>query len=78
MIRASGLTKRFGARVALDAVSLDVQAGQALAVIGPNGSGKTTLLRVLSTLGRPDSGSAMSSSNSMATRSKGSPTSSDG
>ncbi len=41
------LTRHFGERAALSAVSLSLPAGQTLAVLGPNGAGKTTLLRVL-------------------------------
>lgn len=42
---------------ALHGVSLDVPAGQSLALLGPNGSGKSTLLKILATLDRPDPGS---------------------
>ncbi len=55
-IRAEGLTRRFGAVMALDRISLCVQAGEAVAVFGPNGAGKTTLLRVIGTLLRPTDG----------------------
>ena len=43
---------------ALDNLSLDVEEGTVLSVLGPNGAGKTTTVRILSTLLRPDSGSA--------------------
>ncbi len=54
---ARSLTRRFGHHVALDAVDLDVRAGEFLTIFGPNGAGKTTLLRTLATLLRPTSGS---------------------
>jgi ABC-2 type transport system ATP-binding protein len=57
-IEASGLRKHFGATVALDGVDLDVPTGTILGLLGPNGAGKTTALRVLTTLTRPESGTA--------------------
>ncbi|MDO4183002.1 MAG: ABC transporter ATP-binding protein [Coriobacteriia bacterium] len=48
-ITTSKLTKRFGDRKAVDAVSLEVPTGAFLSIFGPNGAGKTTLLRILST-----------------------------
>ena len=53
------LTKRYGERTALDDVSLRVPQGSVLALLGHNGAGKTTLVRVLTTLIRPDGGSAL-------------------
>ena len=51
------VVKDYGAgRRALDAVSLDVKAGEFLAVVGPSGSGKTTLLRMINRLSVPDAG----------------------
>jgi ABC-type branched-subunit amino acid transport system ATPase component len=52
----SGVTKRFGGLVALDAVSLGVEPGSITALVGPNGSGKTTLFNIISGLLRPDAG----------------------
>jgi ABC-2 type transport system ATP-binding protein len=57
-ISVQAISKRFGATQALDRVDLSVEEGRVLALLGPNGSGKTTLVRVLTTLLKPDSGTA--------------------
>lgn len=57
-ISISGITKRYGSLTALDNVSFEVGRGELFGLIGPDGSGKTTLFRLLTTLMRPDSGSA--------------------
>ena len=46
-IETSGLTKRFGAQVAVDGVDLAVPRGSVFGFLGPNGSGKTTTIRML-------------------------------
>jgi iron(III) transport system ATP-binding protein len=51
-----GITKRFGARLALDGVTLDVARGQVLCLLGQSGCGKSTTLRIAAGLERPDSG----------------------
>ena len=56
LLEMSGITKRFGATLALDDVSLRVEPGSALALIGENGAGKSTLMKVLSGAHQPDSG----------------------
>lgn len=56
MIQATGLTKLYGAHVALRGVTLEVPAGQVLTILGHNGSGKTTIVRLLATLARPTAG----------------------
>ncbi len=57
-IRTEGLTKRFGTRVAVDHVDLDVRAGQVFGFLGPNGAGKTTTIAMLLGLVRPTEGRA--------------------
>jgi ABC-2 type transport system ATP-binding protein len=57
-VEVLGLSKRYGEHAALEAVSFDVEEGDAVAVLGPNGSGKTTLLRILATLLKPTAGYA--------------------
>jgi branched-chain amino acid transport system ATP-binding protein len=56
LLEVRGLRKRFGGLVAVDAVDLDVHAGEVHAVIGPNGAGKTTLVAQLAGDLRPDAG----------------------
>lgn len=58
-ITVSGVSAAYGAKLALDAVSLSIPAGSHFALLGPNGAGKTTLVNILCTLRRPDSGSAV-------------------
>ncbi len=57
VVRASGLTKYFGSRIAVDRVDLSVPEGMIYGVLGPNGAGKTTTLRMLLGIIEPDSGS---------------------
>jgi ABC-2 type transport system ATP-binding protein len=57
-VRVEGLVKCFGEVRALDGVDLDVQEGTVLGLLGPNGAGKTTMIRILTTLLKPDAGSA--------------------
>ena len=56
MLHAAGLTRRFGERIAVDALSLRVDAGQILGLLGPNGAGKSTTIRMIAGLVTPDSG----------------------
>jgi len=57
-IETTGLVKTFGEKRALDGIDLAVRRGSIYGVLGPNGAGKTTTVRVLSTLLKPDGGSA--------------------
>jgi ABC-2 type transport system ATP-binding protein len=57
-IETSGLVKVFGTTRAVDGVDLAVRAGGIYGFLGPNGAGKTTTIRLLSTLLRPDAGTA--------------------
>ncbi len=57
-VQAEGLVKRYGDVTALDGLSLSVPKGTVLGVLGPNGAGKTTTVRVLTTLLKPDAGTA--------------------
>jgi len=61
LLAASDVSKRFGRRTAVDAVSLDVGAGETLALVGPNGAGKTTLLAILAGALAPSTGSVSGS-----------------
>ncbi|WP_223916004.1 ABC transporter ATP-binding protein [Arthrobacter sp. NicSoilC12] len=54
-----GLAKRFGDKIAVDGISLDVPAGSFYGVVGPNGAGKTTTLSMATGLLRPDFGTAL-------------------
>ncbi|MFM1986716.1 MAG: hypothetical protein RIS18_933 [Actinomycetota bacterium] len=57
-IEANNLVKKYGEVTALDGLSLQVEQGTVFGLLGPNGAGKTTTVRVLTTLLRPDSGTA--------------------
>ncbi len=58
LVRARGLTRRFGEHVAVHPFDLDVGPGGVTGLLGPNGSGKSTFLRMLVGLVRPDAGAA--------------------
>ena len=57
-IETRGLRKAFGSTQAVDGIDLEVARGSVYGLLGPNGAGKTTTIRLLTTLLRPDAGSA--------------------
>ncbi|WP_298805129.1 ABC transporter ATP-binding protein [uncultured Pseudokineococcus sp.] len=59
MIEARGLTKRYGAKTAVDDLSFTVRPGSVTGFLGPNGAGKSTTMRLLLGLDRPTSGEAL-------------------
>jgi ABC-2 type transport system ATP-binding protein len=59
VIETRGLSRRFGALVAVDGLDLEVRRGEIFGCLGPNGSGKSTLMRMLLGLLRPTAGSAL-------------------
>ena len=59
LLRADGLTKRFGGLTAVDEVSFTVEPGELVGLIGPNGAGKTTVFNLLTGFIRPDRGAAV-------------------
>lgn len=58
-ITFENVTKRFGSKVAVDAVSFELPAGNVFGLLGPNGAGKTTLIRMLMDIIKPDTGAVL-------------------
>ena len=58
-IEINNLTKEFGSITALDGVTLTLEKGQIVGLLGPNGSGKTTLIKIMNGLLKPTAGTAM-------------------
>ena len=56
MLQIDGLTKRYGDRAVLHALSLSVASGEYVAIVGESGSGKSTLLNLIAGLDRPEAG----------------------
>ncbi len=56
VLRAEGIVHRYGDRTVVDVPSLEVHAGEVLAILGPNGAGKSTLFRILLLLEAPNAG----------------------
>lgn len=56
LLQLEGVTKRFGGLLAIDDVSLEIDSGEAISIVGPNGSGKTTLFNLISGVYAPDQG----------------------
>src|SRR5580700_4105099 len=56
LLQLRGLAKKFGDKIALDDVDLDVEAGEVHVICGENGAGKSTLMNILAGILKPDSG----------------------
>jgi len=69
VLRLTGIEKRFGATLALDGASLEVQPGEVHALLGENGAGKSTLLSILGGLVHPDAGTMQMGGEAYAPRS---------
>jgi ABC-2 type transport system ATP-binding protein len=66
MLQVEGLTKRYGTRTAVDAVSFTLQAGETVGLLGPNGAGKTSTIAMICGIARPDGGNVTLSGSSLA------------
>jgi ABC-2 type transport system ATP-binding protein len=56
MLRVENLTKRYGQRVAVNAISFSIDQGETVGLLGPNGAGKTTAISMISGISKPDGG----------------------
>ena len=59
MIQLDNITKSFGPLQVLRGISLTVESGKVVSIVGPSGAGKTTLLQIMGTLDRPDTGTVL-------------------
>ncbi len=59
VLTCKGLSKRYGAKTALDGVDLEIQPGRIVGLLGPNGSGKTTLIKLVNGLLTPTQGEVL-------------------
>ena len=59
MIQLQDITKSFGSLQVLRGISLKVEQGEVVSIVGPSGAGKTTLLQIMGTLDRPDTGTVL-------------------
>jgi lipoprotein-releasing system ATP-binding protein len=59
VISVRNISKSYGSLEVLHDISLDINKGEVLSIVGPSGAGKTTLLQIIGTLDRPDSGSVL-------------------
>ena len=59
MITIENIRKSFGALEVLKGISLHIEKGEVVSIVGPSGAGKTTLLQIIGTLDKPDSGSVV-------------------
>lgn len=59
MIEVKDIRKSFGALEVLKGISLTINKGEVVSIVGPSGAGKTTLLQIMGTLDKPDSGSVL-------------------
>src|SRR6202012_2920475 len=59
MIEVRGLTKRYGAKTAVDNLTFSIESGQVTGFLGPNGAGKTTTMRCILGLDYPDKGAVV-------------------
>ena len=66
MLQVDRLSKRFGDRVAVNAISFSIAQGETVGLLGPNGAGKTTAIAMISGISRPDSGEVTLSGMSLA------------
>ena len=71
VLEIKNLTRRFGTFTAVDALTLSVNAGEVLGLLGSNGAGKTTIIKMLTTLLPPTSGEARVAGFSITTQSVG-------
>lgn len=58
VLATRGLTRRFGELIAVDGLTISVEAGEVFALLGANGAGKTVTMKMLTTLLRPSAGNA--------------------
>jgi ABC-2 type transport system ATP-binding protein len=66
MLQVDRLSKRYGDRVAVNAISFSISQGETVGLLGPNGAGKTTAIAMISGISRPDSGEVTMSGVSLA------------
>ena len=59
ILEINAVTKRYGSKLAVNAVSLSIPKGSIFGLLGPNGAGKTSLIRMITTITRPDEGHIM-------------------
>ena len=71
MITISNIKKNFGSLEVLKGISLVINKGEVVSIVGPSGAGKTTLLQIIGTLDRPDDGSVVIDGQDITGRSRG-------